>query len=255
MALLDINLSESEMAEVKDKLDAWRVAEKKKMEEELTEKFEQMEAELKEHYENLVEEIKENMKKLYTKRFTKALKEMYEEIKAEVIVESLNSPEVKALEDIKAAVFPFINESTARRYKDEFGKLAQMYEGAISELEMAKGAKKKAELMKSLSPEVGKVVDKLLGEGTEEEIVTKFAAIKDALKTQTEETTPPAKPVAESRRPAPAVVTEDDHHEEVAINRQVERETTTEVIAESEEKKEFSKLLNEQLVLAGIRRK
>jgi hypothetical protein len=212
-----------------------------------------MEAELKEHYETLVEEIKENMKKLYTKRFTKALKEMYEEIKAEVIVESLNSPEVKALEDIKAAVFPFINESTARRYKDEFGKLAQMYEGVVSELELAKGAKKKAELLKSLSPEVTKVVDKLLGEGTEEDIVTKFAAIKDALKSQSEETTPPAKPVVESRRPAPVVIEEEDHHEEVAISRQVEREPTREVITESEEQKEFSRLLNEQLILAGVK--
>lgn len=253
MALLDINLSESEMSEVKDKLDAWRVSEKKKMEEELTEKFEQMEAELKEHYETLVEEIKENMKKLYTKRFTKAIREMYEEIKAEVIVESLNSPEVKALEDVKAAVFPFINESTARRYKDEFGKLAQMYEGVVSELELAKGAKKKAELLKSLSPEVTKVVDKLLGEGTEEDIVTKFAAIKDALKSQTEETTPPAKPVSESRKHEPVVIEEEDSHEEVAIRRQVEREPTQEVITESEDQKEFSRLLNEQLVLAGVK--
>lgn len=251
MALLDINLSEADQEQVKNKLDAWRVAEKQKMESDLTEKFEQMEAELKEHYENLVEEIKENMKTLYAKRFNKALKEMYDEIKADVLVESLNSPEQKALEDVKAAVYPFISESTAKRYKDEFGKLAQMYEGVVSELELAKGAKKKAELMKSLSPDVSKVVDKLLGEGTEEEIVTKFAAIKDALKAET-----PA-PVAESRKPAAApVVEEEPVNEEVEITRTVEREPAPEpVVEDTDEQKAFSALLNEQLVLAGIRRK
>ncbi len=240
--LNDINLSEEEMAQVKDKLDAWRVAEKKKMEEDLTEKFEQMEAELKEKYENLVEDIKDNMKKLYTKRFTKALKEMYEEIKAEVIVESLNSPEVKALEEIKASVFPFINESTARRYNNEFNKLAQMYESVVTELDLAKGAKKKAELMKSLSPQTSKVVDKLLGEGTEEQIVIKFAAIKDALKTDSAPAPAPA-PVA----PAPVV-------EEVKISRTVEKEPVVEPITESQEEKEFSALLDEQLKLAGVRK-
>ena len=241
--LNDINLSEEEMAQVKDKLDAWRVAEKKKMEEDLTEKFEQMEAELKEKYENLVEDIKDNMKKLYTKRFTKALKEMYEEIKAEVIVESLNSPEVKALEEIKASVFPFINESTARRYNNEFNKLAQMYESVVSELDLAKGAKKKAELMKSLSPQTSKVVDKLLGEGTEEQIVTKFAAIKDALKTEAATVAP----VAPKAAPAPVV-------EEVVISRTVEKEPVVEPITESQEEKEFDALLDEQLKLAGIRK-
>lgn len=249
--LTNVNLSESEMAEVKDKLNAWQVAEKKKMEEELTEKFEQMEAELKERYENMVEEIKDNMKKLYTKRFTKALKEMYEEIKAEVIVESLNSPEVKALDEIKAAVYPFISDSTAKRYKDEFGKLAQMYEGVVSELELAKGAKKKAELLKSLSPDVSKVVDKLIGEGTEEEVVTKFAALQEAFKSQP--AAPETAPVVESKKAKPAAAPLNEDNDDIVISRAVEKEPVQEIV-ESNEKIEFQKALNEQLRLAGIRK-
>lgn len=244
--LTDIELNEAQMAEVKDKLDSWRVAEKQKIESELTEKFEQMEAELKERYENLVEEIKDNMKKVYTKRFTKALKEMYDQIRAEVIVESLNSPESKALEEVKAAVFPFINEATSRRYNDEFGKLAQMYESTVAELELAKGAKKKAELLKSLSPEVSKVVDKLIGEGTEEEVVVKFSTLKEAFKNQEA-----AAPVVESKKSSPASTIVE--HEEVVIERQVEN-TRTQEIEESNDNDEIQKVLDEQLRLCGIRK-
>ena len=263
MALVDINLTEQDQDELKNKLDAWRVQEKKKFEAELTEKYEQMEAELKEQYEHLVEDIKDNMKKVYTKRFTKALKEMYEEIKAEVIVESMNSPEQKALEEVKATVYPFINEPTARRHKDEFSKLASLYENALEELELLKGANKKAQLLKSLSPDVSKVVDKLLGEGTEEEIVTKFAAIKEALKnqaqdqTQTQTQTQTAAPVAEGKAKGKEEEDEEEGDDEFYAEGSVDegKDKETSEPAKTPVDKEFEKLLNEQLVLAGIRKK
>ena len=248
--LKDLKLSENEQGELKDKLDSWKAAERKKIENDLTDRYEQMEAQLKEEYETLVEEIKENMKKVYTKRFTKALKEMYEEIKAEVMVESLHSPEAKALEEVKATVYPLINEPTARRHKNEFSKLANMYESLLKEFEQLKGANKKSTLVSSLSPDVRKVVDKLIGEGTEEEIVEKFATIKQALK---EEVSQPAAPALTERKddddePAPEIRVRRSVREQEPVRRPAP------VRAESKTSSEFETLLNEQLVLAGIKK-
>ena len=257
MALKELKLTESEQAELKDKLDAWKVAEKKKIEEDFTDKYEQMEAQLRDETETLVEEIKENMKKVYTKRFTKALKEMYEEIKAEVLAESRHTPEAKALEEVKAVVYPLMNEPAAKRHRNEFSKLASMYESLLKEFDLLKGQNKKGQLVASLSPEVRKVVDKLIGEGTEEQIVDKFTTIKQALKEEVATSSSSIKEDAdfdlsdpeddfmdreitikrnapEPRRPAPAP----------AKKPQVENKTV----------QDFQKMLNEQLVLSGIKK-
>jgi hypothetical protein len=254
MTLKDIKLTEEQQQELKDKLDTWKVAEKQKIEEELTDKYEQMEAQLKEEYENLVEEIKDNMKKVYAKRFTKALKEMYDEIKAEVMVESLNSPEAKALEEIKTIIFPLLNETTAKRYRDEFAKLAEMYESSIEETELLKGSNKKGQLLSTLSEDVRKVVDKLLGSGTEEEIVERFLSIKSALK---EEMTI-KKAVTEDTTVDTETEEEDDEEEEEETREEEVRvrRTVSEPTREVEETKdaEFEKYLTEQLVLAGVKK-
>ena len=254
MALKDLKLTEGDQGELKDKLDAWKAAERKKIEDDLTDKYEQMEAQLKEEYETLVEEIKENMKKVYTKRFTKALKEMYEEIKAEVMVESLHSPEAKALEEVKATVYPLINEPTAKRHRNEFAKLANMYESLVKDYELLKGANKKAALVSSLSPDVRKVVQKLIGEGTEEEIVEKFATIKQALKEEVEQS-------------APALNEDNDFDEhdaeaeaapEITVRRSIKEPKTPEPVrkpVKAEAKNtEFESMLNEQLVLAVLKK-
>ena len=255
MALKDLKLTEGDQSELKDKLDSWKAAERKKIEDDLTDKYEQMEAQLKEEYETLVEEIKENMKKVYTKRFTKALKEMYEEIKAEVMVESLHSPEAKALEEVKSVVYPLINEPTAKRHRNEFSKLASMYESLVQDYEQLKGANKKAALVASLSPDVRKVVEKLIGEGTEEEIVEKFATIKQALKEEAEVSAPTLKEDIDFNEHD---VEDDFVAPEITIRRSVKETKTPEPRkpAPKVEAKdsEFEKMLSEQLVLAGLKK-
>lgn len=256
MSLKDINLSEEQQAELQKKLDAWKLNETKKIEEKYTEKYEEMEAQLKEEYEELVAEIKENMKNVYTKRFNKALREMYEELRAEVMVESLNSPESKALEEVKATVYPLINEATAKRHRDEFAKLAEMYESLLEDFELLKGANKKAQLVESLSPEVRKVVVKLLGEGTEEEIVERFAEIKKALKEEVSHNEEEA--LDEDVDDTFEEDNDDTEEEEIVIRRNIEEDTDEEEdesLNESEEDDDdFKKDLNEQLYLAGLRK-
>lgn len=257
--LADIKLTESQQSALKEKLDAWKLNEKKKLETELTEKYEIMEANLKDEYEDLVSNVKENMKRVYTKRFVKALKEMHSEIKAQVMVEHLDSPEVKALEEVKATVYPLINESTAKRHRDEFNKLAEMYQVTIEDLDKLKGEVKKAKLVESLSPDVRKVVTKLLGEGNEEEIVEKFATIKQALKEEAS-ATPAAPAINEDVDYDDEDDYEDDDDDEeeevveVKTRRSVEREVRREEVKESVSDTKFENMLNEQLILAGLKK-
>ena len=251
MLLKDINLTEDQQKEMKEKLDDWKLNEKKRIETELTEKYEQMEATLKEESEQLVEELKSSMKEVYTKRFIKALKEMYEEIKAQVIVENLHSPEAKALEEVKASVYPFINESTVKRHRDEFAKLAEMFNDNQAELEILKGANKKSQLLESLTPEVRKVVDKLIGNGTVEEIVEKFATIKKALKEQADNNV--GDKIIETTHTEETTTDENtlDEETEVTIERSIDEDVTEETPAEDPD---FKNQLDEQLILAGIKK-
>lgn len=254
MTLKDIKLTDEQQAELKDKLDAWKAAEKKKIEEELTERYEQMEAELKEESENLVAEVKENMQKVYSKRFSKALKEMYREIKAEVMVESMKGPEAKALEEVKAIVYPLINESTAKRHANEFAKLAEMYNELAESNALLKGELKKAKLLDSLSEGTREVVSKMIGEGTEEEIVEKFAVIKKALK---EEASKNEQRVEENFDDTD--FDDDDDNgidEDIDLKSKIDEdlEEPKPVIKEDNKRKAFEKTLHEQLALAGLRK-
>lgn len=263
MSLLsDINLTESQQEELKNKLDSWKLAETKRIEAELTEKYEQMEATFREESEHLVEEVKENLKKVYSKRFSKALKEMYEQIKAEVMIENLESPEVKALEEIKSTIYPLINEASAKRHRDEFKKLSEMYVAVNEELELLKGENKKAKLMESLSPDVRKVVDKLVGEGTREQVVERFASIKQALKEEVsmpseDDSIEESRP-APARRPAPSRIENNDLNEEQEIVVRRKSPLNEDRVEKIERKRraedaEFEAQLNEQLILAGVK--
>jgi HEAT repeat protein len=257
--LADIKLTDEQQVALKEKLDAWKINEKKKLETELTEKYEIMESNLKDEYEDLVSNVKDNMKKVYTKRFTKALGEMYKEIKAQVIVEHLDSPEVKALEEMKTIIYPLINESTAKRHRDEFKKLAEMYQDAVGNLDKLKGEVKKGKLVEALSPEVRKVVTKLLGEGNEEEIVEKFATIKQALKEEVNLTksAPATKPVNEDIDFADDYYNDDDNDYEPPARSTSVRSTInedTDIAAKKPEDDEFARLLDEQLILSGLKK-
>lgn len=265
--LAEVKLTDEQQNAFKKKLDAWKMNERKKVEKELTEKYELMEAQVKDEYEDLVAEIKENMKKVYTKRFTQALKEMYEEIRAEVKVEQMNSSEYKALEEVKAVIYPFINESTAKRHRNEFSKLAEMYEDTLEELDTLKGEIKKAKLVESLSPDVRKVVTKLLGEGNEEEIVNRFAEIKKSLKESQAMYTGQRLNEAEEDDDDDDDYDDDDYDDETdednddddSEDNDYDEEIDASSSIEDDDMEEsvdpdFENMLTEQLVLAGIKK-
>lgn len=260
--LSEVKLTDEQQEQFKKKLDGWKMNERKKMENELTEKYELMEAQLKDEYEDIVSDIKENMKKVYTKRFTTALKDMYEEIRAEVKAEQMKSSESAALEEVKAIVYPLINESTAKRHRNEFAKLAEMYDENLDELEKLKGEIKKSKLVESLSPDVRKVVSKLLGEGTEEDIVERFAEIKKTLKENQKVSGPALNEDADDDYDDDEE--DEDYYEEEDVDNEeedddyddeIDASSSIEDDVDEDVDPEFESMLNEQLVLAGIKKK
>jgi len=280
MGLENIELTPEQQEELREQLMAWKQGVIDKVEEELTDKYEELESALKEEYEAKVEEIKEKMKRVFTKRFVNALKEMYEQIKAEVLAESYDSPEIRVLEEIKALVYPLIDGSEAQRYASEFAKMAEMNEELAEELEYTKGQKKLMELTSDLSPDVKKVVISLIGEGTEEEIVERFAAIKASLmeakkqeedeedledldlgdEEEDEEKPKPKKKSKKKNKEEDEEDEEEEEEEEEEENEDIEIRSATgdiEPIEEEEEaaRKEFQQQLQEMLELAGVSKK
>jgi TRAP-type C4-dicarboxylate transport system substrate-binding protein len=126
-------------------------------------------------------------------------------------------------------------------------------------LSKLKGEVKKAKLVESLSPDIRKVVTKLLGEGTETEIVERFATIKQALKE--EKVMAPSAPVVESKtrvsaQEESADINEDIYDETDFIQPTVRDDVYEPVtVSETREEKEFAAQLQEQLVLSGLRKK
>lgn len=258
--LSEVKLTDEQQEAFRKKLDAWKMNERKKIENELTEKYDLMEAQLKDEYEDVVADIKENMKKVYTKRFTQALKEMYGEIKAEVRVEAMKSSESAALEEVKSIIYPLINESTAKRHRNEFAKLAEMYDETVEELEKLKGEIKKSKLVESLSPDVRKVVTKLLGEGNEEEIVSRFAEIKKTLKEsqsfQQHDEELNEENYEEEEDYDEDLNEEEEVDEQEELNEEEEVDASSSIEEEEEETDpEFEKMLDEQLILAGLKKR
>lgn len=255
LKLKDIDLTESQQNEIRDSLVSWKLLERGKIEQELTEKYEQMEADLQESNTLLIEELKDNMSKVYSKRFSNALKEMYREIKADVICESMQSPETKVFEEIKSLIYPLINESTVKKYTNEFVKLSEMYSDALEENELMKGSIKKNQLISSLSDNTREVVSALIGEGTQEEVVSKFSKIKEALNNNQE--------VDESSDFVDNSVyeNEDDEPYNESINNDYDLSSRIDDDEDKDEwlnedrdpsKEEFEKTLKEQLKLAGV---
>src|SRR6056297_109620 len=119
--LENIELNEQQVKAFNKELNKWRV----KKEQELSEKvrsdikteydvklreIKEEKENFKKEQENLVEEIKEKMQKVMVKRFTGAIKEMYDELKVEARKDVMNDPRITALDEVKNIVYPLMDE-------------------------------------------------------------------------------------------------------------------------------------------------
>lgn len=189
--LANIELNEKQVKEFNKELNNWKSKTRKQLEEQVksdikTEydvKLREIREEkenFKKEQENLVEEIKEKMQKVMVKRFTGAIKEMYDELKVEARKDVMNDPRITALEEVKNLVYPLMDETVTKGYVDELSNALRMVESREEENDKLKAKIKLKEITANLSPSVAEAVETFIGEATsEEEVVEKYAKLKN----------------------------------------------------------------------------
>ncbi len=192
--LANIELNDKQIKAFNEELNNWKQKTKDQLAEETrseiqTEydvKVRQLEEEketFKQEQVELVEEIKAKMQKVMVKRFTSALKEMYDELKVEARKDVLGDPRILALEEIKNVIFPLMDETVTKGYVDELQKALQMIEQREDENDKLKAMLKLREITATLSPLVAEAVEAFVGDATtEEEVVEKYSKLKNLVK-------------------------------------------------------------------------
>lgn len=192
--LADIELNDKQIKAFNEELNNWKQKTKDQLAEEVRSEIqteydvklreiEEQKESFKQEQVELVEEIKTKMQKVMVKRFTSALKEMYDELKVEARKDVLNDPRILALEEIKNVVFPLMDETVTKGYVDELQKALQMIEEKEDENDKLKARLKLKEITSTLSPVVAEAVEAFVGEATtEEDVVEKYSKLKNLVK-------------------------------------------------------------------------
>ena len=192
--LADIELNDKQIKAFNEELNNWKQKTRDQLAEEVrteiqTEydvkirEIDESKETFKQEQVELVEEIKTKMQKVMVKRFTSALKEMYDELKVEARKDVLNDPRILALESIKSVVFPLMDETVTKGYVDELQKALQMIESKEDENDKLKARLKLKEITSTLSPVVAEAVEAFVGEATtEEDVVEKYSKLKNLVK-------------------------------------------------------------------------
>lgn len=192
--LANIELNDKQVKAFNEELNSWKQKTKDQLAEEVRSEIQtEFDVKLRESEEekesfekkqvNLVEEIKTKMQKVMVKRFTSALKEMYDELKVEARKDVLSDPRILALEEIKNVVFPLMDETVTKGYVDELQRALQMLEEKEEETDKLKATIRLKEITSTLSPVVAEAVEAFVGEATtEEEVVEKYSKLKNLVK-------------------------------------------------------------------------
>lgn len=192
--LAEIELSEKQVRAFNEELANWKNNKAAQLEEqigsELQTEYEVKVRELKEEkaqfklqQEQLVEEIKGKMQQVMVKRFTGAVKEMYDQLKVEARKDALNDPRITALDEIKNVVFPLMDETVTKGYVDELANALKMVESREDEIDRLKARLKLKDITSTLSPTVAEAVEAFIGDPmSEEEVVEKYAKLKNLVK-------------------------------------------------------------------------
>lgn len=128
-------------------------------------------------------EYREELKKEFANKLMTALKEMREEIKAEVLAEMVSSnPELQILESIKELVAPTLTEDfVGNVYAEQIQTLAEENEKLRREIELEEGAETLAELIAPYSEQTQNILLAVIKEGNAEEVTEQFYELIESM--------------------------------------------------------------------------
>lgn len=177
--ILNMELSEEEAQNLATVIQEWKEETLAKLEKENDAKFQAKIDELEEANNEWREEVAEE----YSSRFLEALDEMREDVKAQVLAESVEADPVhKVMEQITRLVAPMLDESYMENtYASEIKTLSEKLAEYERKEALAEGAKALEELIEGYDDSFKPALRALIGEGTEEEVTRKFEAVLESL--------------------------------------------------------------------------
>ena len=177
--ILDIELSEEDASKLAEEIQAWKEEFSAKLEEEAEEKIQAKIDELEEQNNAWREEVAE----AYSEKFLAALDEMREDVRAEVLAESVETdPTHKVMEEVLRLVAPLMNEEYVENtYMGEIKRLADKVAEYERKEALDEGAATLEELIEGYDDAFKPALRAIIGEGTAEEVTARFEAIVESL--------------------------------------------------------------------------
>ena len=177
--ILDRELSEEEASKLAEEIQAWKEEFSAKLEEEAEERIQAKIDELEEQNNAWREEVAE----AYSEKFLAALDEMREDVRAEVLAESVETdPTHKVMEEVMRLVAPLMNEEYVENtYMGEIKRLADKVAEYERKEALDEGAATLEELIEGYDDAFKPALRAIIGEGTAEEVTARFEAIVESL--------------------------------------------------------------------------
>ena len=177
--ILDIELSEEEASKLAEEIQAWKEDFSAKLEEEAEERIQAKLDELEEQNNAWREEVAE----AYSEKFLAALDEMREDVRAEVLAESVETdPTHKVMEEVMRLVAPLMNEEYVENtYMGEIKRLADKVAEYERKEALDEGAATLEELIEGYDDAFKPALRAIIGEGTAEEVTARFETIIESL--------------------------------------------------------------------------
>ena len=177
--ILDMELSEEDASKLAEEIQSWKEDLTAKLEEEAEERIQAKIDELEEQNNAWREEVAE----AYSEKFLAALDEMREDVRAEVLAESVETdPTHKVMEEVMRLVAPLMNEEYVENtYMGEIKRLADKVAEYERKEALAEGAATLEELIEGYDDAFKPALRAIIGEGTAEEITSRFESIVESL--------------------------------------------------------------------------
>ena len=177
--ILDIELSEEDASKLAEEIQSWKEEFSAKLEAEAEERIQAKIDELEEQNNAWREEVAE----AYSEKFLAALDEMREDVRAEVLAESVETdPTHKVMEEVMRLVAPLMNEEYVENtYMGEIKRLADKVAEYERKEALDEGAATLEELIEGYDDAFKPALRAIIGEGTAEEVTARFEAIVESL--------------------------------------------------------------------------